>query len=394
VPTELTETADPAELVPGDPEAIWELAHTFGRMGVTLEDVGLGFRSIDDGGWRGPAADAFHAHFDHQPRRFLTAADAFVTAAVALDTYACALSWARRQAGEALALAAAAREGRANPARPELTPRQQAEQTGVVAYVDDAAMPARESMTTLRDAAVDAWDRARGQLRTVTRETVDKLRAATALAPRPLELWDTIRPAGPPRTVARVDLPAPVVPPERRLDHDTLRDNPDRWSAGIVGIRRRLRRLGLDQLSPRLKQHLFAGHYQPRSNRNLGYHHRFGGVDRGPVRVVNIVQGPFSNGVYQAEIVGPNSSTADKIKISTFFPDSWTENEVLCAIRHAFTNRYEYNRRKRRWRGVYEGMHIQGFVEGNIFDTRMGPAEPRLYQIKTAYPMLPRRGGS
>ncbi|HEY0451390.1 EndoU domain-containing protein, partial [Actinophytocola sp.] len=143
----------------------------------------------------------------------------------------------------------------------------------------------------------------------------------------------------------------------------------------------------LDQLSPRLKQHLFEGHYMSRTNRDVGYHHREGGVDLGAVRVVRVVAGPSGNGVYRAEIRGPRTEGSPVVKRSTFFPDSWTRGQVLCAIRHAFANRYEYDRAKRRWRGVYNGMHIEGYVEGRLADPRTGPEHPRLYHIKTAYPM-------
>lgn len=120
------------DLVPGDPAAVWELAHSFATTSVALAGIGLGFRTIDDGGWRGPAADAFHASLDQQPTRFLAAADAFTSAAVALDTYASVLAWAQRQAGEAIA--AAREEPGPGAARPVRTAKEQAELTGVVAY--------------------------------------------------------------------------------------------------------------------------------------------------------------------------------------------------------------------------------------------------------------------
>ncbi|HET9142109.1 putative T7SS-secreted protein, partial [Actinophytocola sp.] len=148
---ELETADDPAALIPGDPELVWELSRSIDSLGVALEDIGLGLRAIDDGGWQGVAAEAFHAAFDPQPRRFLTAADAFLSTAAALNTYACALSWAQRQAGEAIALA---RDVRPASAAPVLSVRQQVEQSGVLGSVavDEPAGPSRSE---LRAAAAD-----------------------------------------------------------------------------------------------------------------------------------------------------------------------------------------------------------------------------------------------
>ncbi|MFD1047627.1 putative T7SS-secreted protein, partial [Kibdelosporangium lantanae] len=63
------------DLVPGDPEEIWQLADSYNRMAYTCEEIGHGFRAIDDGGWCGRAAEAFHARFEQQPKRFLAMAD-------------------------------------------------------------------------------------------------------------------------------------------------------------------------------------------------------------------------------------------------------------------------------------------------------------------------------
>jgi hypothetical protein len=412
---ELGIAADPKELVPGEPGLILAMADSYARLGVAFEDIGHGFTSIDDGGWRGAAADAFHARLQHQPTRFLLAADAFVSAGAALDCYAHALHWAQGQAAEAIALAADG--GRAEPtAEPErLTPAEEVERTGVLSGVPAGPAPAPPDH---RAAAADTLARARGQLEQIGHEAAQLLRAATTLAPvrvalpttTPAPTPATARPAPPsvPQRIV-VRLPAPVDTaaqhPDARikalLDHDGLRDDPAGWEAGIAALRKRLQRRRLDQLSPRLLQHLFDGHRKPRPRgpgyRDLGYHHREHGVDRGPMRVREIVAGPDVNGVYRAVVAGPRTEGGPETKLSSFFPDSWTRDDVARAIRHAFTNRTFFDGRsdriRRKWRGTYRGVKIEGYVECQVIEPTIDARSAHLYHIVTAYPIL-RGGGS
>lgn len=393
----------PKELVPGDPDLIWEMADSLSTLGVAFEDIGRGLMSIDAGGWRGAAADAFHVHFDRQPKRFLTAADAFGTAAVALDDYASALSWAQRQATEALA-AMASEEHAPDPA-PPLTVTQQVEQTGVLASIGEAPRP--EPRTT---AAADILNRALDQIQRIGHDAARKLREASALAPR--QLW---RPPAATQVVRRgagslirlsvakhdavsaVDAAAhhPDARFKEYLDHDTLRDRTDAWGAGVAELRKRLRRLGLDQLSPRLEQHIFEGHVKKRKRgvgyRELGYHHREGGVDRGAMRVVRVVAGPDANGVYRARVAGPKTEGGPELRVSTFFPDSWTREDVLRAIRFAFLNRTCFDQHdpsvRRKWRGRARGLLIEGYVECQAVEPSVGARSARLYHVVTAYPI-------
>ncbi|HEU5470850.1 MAG TPA: EndoU domain-containing protein [Actinophytocola sp.] len=395
---EIERARDPAALVPGDPERIWELAGSLDRIGVALEDVGLGLRTIDDGGWQGRAAEAFHAYFDETPKRFLTAADAFLSTAVALDTYAGALSWAQRQAGEAIALLHERRwtGDRAVDVPPAQPMRQQIEQFGVLGALPDPPERDGRSRADRRAAAVDTLHRARRQLERIGREAADTVHAAGVLAPRGRpRRWDTIARTTPrpvlvqtePVVLSAAALQHPDASLKRHLDHDALRDNPAAWDAGIEGLRRRLRRLGLDQLSPRLRQHIFEGHYSVRKNRNLGYHHREGGVDRGPLRVVRVIGRPDQNGVYRAEVTGPRTGPRGPVKRSTFFPDAWTRAEVLRAIRHAFVHRTEFSAVRQRWRGRYAGVVIEGVVERQLDAQPAEALTARLYHVVTAYPI-------
>lgn len=383
------------DLVPGDPEEIWLLADSYGRLARRCEEGGRGFRAIDDGGWRGRAAEAFHARFEQQPRRFLAMADSYGHAAVALDTYAAVLAWAQRQAGEVIALGDDPHPDPPRPKIPALTTTQQAELTGVITGIDEAAPePNRVDQRAL---ALSTYRRALAMLDTVGDESAAAIMTAAELMPAPLPAPPTVSPTPPPPSptvvptpVAGVVIHAVVPAPERRtwFDPAALRDDPQAWAAAIKVIRKRLRWDGLNRLSPRLAQHIFDGHYRPSKATNTGYHHREGGVDRSVLRVVEIIDGPDPHGVYAAHVRGPHTRPP-QIKKSTFFPDSWSRAEVLHAVRHAFLDAMRhkdthYDSAKRRFCGVYRGVRIVGHL-------RHGPAEPRLCDIVTAYPRGVRR---
>lgn len=382
----------------GDPERVWELSGSYDAIGMAFEDIGLGFRAIDLGGWQGAAAEAFQVHFEAQPKRFLVAADAFVTAAAALDGYASALSWAHGQATEAVAMLRDLDDlpETAGPPRPPLTPRQQVEQTGVLRGDSPPERPVTRA--DLRAAAADRLRRARDQVDRIGRDAAARMREATELAPWLDEVRETPHPGRnglrvPLRSIIRV---TPVLHrPDVRLARFAGQDGPAQWDALV----KRLRRLGLDQLSPRLRQHIFDGHLKKRKRgpgyRDLGYHHREAGVDRGPMRVLDIFGEPDANGVYRAFVAGPWTEGGSELKRSTFFPDAWTRDEVLRAIRHAFVNRTYFDRRdpekRHKWRGTYRGVTIEGYVERQVTEPGVDARSARLYHIVAAYPVY-RRG--
>jgi hypothetical protein len=360
------------DLVPGDPGEIWLLADSYNRMAHTCEEIGRGFRATDDGGWSGRAADAFHAQFEQQPKRFLAMADSYGQAAVALDTYASVLAWAQRQAGEVIALGD--KEDPPGPVGPAPTPAEQAELTGVITGTDEPE-PVRVDQHAL---ALCTYRRALAMLDTVGNESATTITTAAELMPAPSPVTSpALLPSVPlaarlaVRTVLRPQQPRTVFDPR------ALRDDLHSWAVAINGIRKQLRWDGLNRLSPRLTQHIFDGHYRPSKQEDTGYHHREGGVDRGSLRVVEIIDGPDPHGVYVARVCGPRS-TPNKIKTSTFFPDSWSRATVLRAVRHAFRNG-TYDPTKRRFQGEYQGVQIVGHL-------KRGPAEPRLCDVVTAYP--------
>ena len=364
------------DLVPGEPAEIWRLADAYGRMAGTCEELGRGFRAIDVGVWRGRAASAFLARLEQHPKRFVSLADRYLTVAKALDTYASALAWTQRQAGEVIALERQPPK-QAQPVGPALTVTQQAEAFGVIT---GAGQPEPEQVRVdQRALAHDNYRRGLALLDTVGAESA----AAITNAAAPMPALPAL-PAVPPPPPAPVVVPAP--PARTWFDPGTLRDDLQDWATAIKGIRKRLRWTDLDRLSPRLSQHVFEGHYRPGKQVTTGYHHREGGVDRSPLRVTEIVEGPDEHGVYVGRVHCPRTPRG-AVKNSTFFPDSWSRGEVLEAVRAAYLDAMRnggYDPGKRRFRGVYRGVEIEGHLKA-------GPVEPRLYDIVTAYPRRVRR---
>jgi Bacterial EndoU nuclease len=359
------------DLVPGEPEKLWLLADSYNRMAQLCEEVGNGFRTIDNGIWYGRAAEAFRARFEQQPKRFLVMADCYGQAAVALDTYASVLAWAQRQAGELIA--SGDKESPPPPVGPALTMTQQVVLTGVLTGADEP----QQVHVDRQALALSTYRRALAMLDTVGDESATATMMAGKLIPGPLT-------APPPATPSRpMAVHAVLRPPRTWFDPAALRDDPQDWDVAIKEIRKRLRWDGLDRLSPRLAQHIFDGHHRPSKVENTGYHHREGGVDRGVLRVVKVIDGPDPHGVYVAQVRGPHADPA-KVKVSTFFPDSWSRADVLYAVRRVFLDAMRdkessYDATRRRFRGVYKGVQIEGHL-------KRGPVEPRLCDIVTAYP--------
>src|ERR687883_169339 len=102
--TELGQTSDPLQLIPGDPAAIRGNAQVLQARSGHAEQAGDGLVGIDTGAWTGAAADAFRDKFSYEPNKWYSAANSLVTAADALTGYADTLQWAQGQAAEAIRL--------------------------------------------------------------------------------------------------------------------------------------------------------------------------------------------------------------------------------------------------------------------------------------------------
>lgn len=95
--------SDPVALIPGDPDALDQMARQLASWGGSLELAAEGLSRIDTtAGWSGQAAEAFRKVFDNQPGKWKNAADAFREASEALGQYAVELRWAQQQASAAL----------------------------------------------------------------------------------------------------------------------------------------------------------------------------------------------------------------------------------------------------------------------------------------------------
>jgi hypothetical protein len=102
VGTELCAGADPAALVPGDPDALDELART---LGVFAHGMGAGadrLGAIRAGDWTGHGGNAFRGLIGEQPVKFGTASDSFGAAKAAVTEYAEVLREAQHTAGQAV----------------------------------------------------------------------------------------------------------------------------------------------------------------------------------------------------------------------------------------------------------------------------------------------------
>jgi hypothetical protein len=115
--------------------------------------------------------------------------------------------------------------------------------------------------------------------------------------------------------------------------------------------------------------HIFRGEINARDNA-VGFHYRGSTYHQGYARVIEITKSRNSQGIFEAtvEIYNPNTGQwVPKQAPSTFFPDSWTAEQVLMEIRGAFINKTPVGTYG--WRGFSpSGLSIQGFIDdfGNI----------------------------
>lgn len=86
---------------PGDPGELFSLAGAVSRLGQGLSQAADEIGAIDDGQWKGQAADAFRSIMKQQPGRYAQAGAAFLVAANAITAYADALQTAQSVASRA-----------------------------------------------------------------------------------------------------------------------------------------------------------------------------------------------------------------------------------------------------------------------------------------------------
>jgi uncharacterized protein YukE len=96
--TGVTPGADPAELVPGDPDGVERVAIRLTRVASSASDAAGTLHTLDTDVWTGEAAELYRAAVGDLPVRLARAAEAFGSAAQALRDYARALRDARSTA--------------------------------------------------------------------------------------------------------------------------------------------------------------------------------------------------------------------------------------------------------------------------------------------------------
>jgi hypothetical protein len=124
--------------------------------------------------------------------------------------------------------------------------------------------------------------------------------------------------------------------------------------------------------------HLFQGEIN-RKGLAVGYHHRTDGKDFVNAKLVKITGLPNSQGIYTGRVEIRNPTTGkwvSKLSSSTFFPDRWSQAQVLAEIRGAFAT---VNPPKEFWQGTSpSGIRIEGYYS-KVTNT-----------ISTAYPVYRR----
>ncbi|WP_435609357.1 putative T7SS-secreted protein [Streptomyces sp. C10-9-1] len=101
---QLGQTEEANELVHGKPEKIAATAKNLRDFQRAFDLVGGGMKKLDASAWKGEAADSFRERFAPLPVDWMRAADAFESAAKALETYSRTITIAQGKAREAIAL--------------------------------------------------------------------------------------------------------------------------------------------------------------------------------------------------------------------------------------------------------------------------------------------------
>jgi uncharacterized protein YukE len=123
--TAVTPGARPADLVPGEPDEVEQLAATMTRIAVTAGDAGTTLSTLDAEVWTGESAQVFQGAIGDVPTRLTRAAGAFGAAAQALTAYGRALREGQATAAGAVRMV--------EQATPETLPAEQARANALVA---------------------------------------------------------------------------------------------------------------------------------------------------------------------------------------------------------------------------------------------------------------------
>ncbi|MCX4692681.1 putative T7SS-secreted protein [Streptomyces sp. NBC_01408] len=99
---ELGESDDPKKLIHGSASKLRATASHLSDFQAAFDLTGEGLKGLDEDGIQGASAEAFRTKAQKQPPKWFAAADAFETAAGALNRFADTVEWAQGRAQEAL----------------------------------------------------------------------------------------------------------------------------------------------------------------------------------------------------------------------------------------------------------------------------------------------------
>ncbi|USD35769.1 EndoU domain-containing protein [Ferrimonas sp. SCSIO 43195] len=125
--------------------------------------------------------------------------------------------------------------------------------------------------------------------------------------------------------------------------------------------------------------HVITGEINKRG-RAVGFHSRSGGKDPQGARLIRITAPANRYGIYRGQVaLCHGQGWTDKRANSTFFPDSWSHQQVVEAIlrAHGASSQPEYGK----WSGVVDGITIEGYM------CNQGQSHCPKGNINTAYPI-------
>ncbi|MFI6039982.1 putative T7SS-secreted protein, partial [Streptomyces sp. NPDC051315] len=181
---QLGETEEANELIHGNPGRIRESAKHLKDFQAAFDKVGTGMKKVDSTNWKGESGNAFREKFGVHPTKWLHAADACETAAVALDSYAETVKWAQSEAKEAIALYKQGKKASVDAVE-AYNKKVDAYNAKIKADQDPGPQPAPFHDPGVADmrAAREKLAQARRQRNAVASETQAKIKAALAHAP-------------------------------------------------------------------------------------------------------------------------------------------------------------------------------------------------------------------
>lgn len=139
--SELGDTDDPAELVPGKVAALEETANGLRKLATACQEAYRGVSTLDVGHWTGEAAEKFGGYFSRETPKWRDAAEAFGPAVDALTTYKGALEHAQREAAEAIRVYNEAKAETEAAEKQYDTAAAQHEKASLDAFANGAAAP-------------------------------------------------------------------------------------------------------------------------------------------------------------------------------------------------------------------------------------------------------------